>query len=267
MEKRAKTSLRRRLILAAITTAVFAFAGNTVVSAQERFKPGERVECDTLAIGTYYKGTVLPYLAKDNPGLAKDATGKFNYIHRVRLDNEASLRPEGGMCFTDRMRPLAGAAAAAPPVDKSVGPVTVDANNTLSADRPVIDCPTEQPKARNGSAPSAELLKKIVRCDKGEKAAQKGFDGAITVDVTALQIGAPRRWAPLEDSGDGKIGTTVYPVKVTYTQRTFYRTRTQVDENWIRIINFYVDSFGEWQSGSELPVKSPVSKDIPRFPN
>ena len=118
-------------------------------------------------------------------------------------------------------------------------------------------------KQETGSAPSAELLKKIVRCDKGEKAAQKGLDGAITIDVTALQIGAPRRWAPLEDSGDGKIGTVVYPVKVTYTERTFYRTRTHVAENWIRIINFYVDSFGEWRSGSELPVKSPVLKDIP----
>ena len=267
MKKHLGFGLLLRTVLSVIGAGVIMLSGSHTISGQEKYKPGERVECDTLAIGTYYKGTVLPYLAKDTPGLAKDATGKFNYIHRVRLDNDASLRPEGGMCFTDRMRPLAGAAAVPPRVDTSVGKVTVDANNTLSADRPVIDCPVEQQKARNGAAPTAELLKKIVRCDKGEKAAQKGLDGAITIDVTALQIGAPRRWAPLEDSGDGKIGTIVYPVKVTYTEKTFYRTRTQVAENWIRVINFYVDSFGEWQSGSELPVKSPVSKDIPRFPN
>lgn len=261
-----QTGLRKQFVLAALLIAVPVLAGNIAVSAQEKFKPGERVECDTLGIGTFDKGTVLPYLAKDNPALAKDATGKFHYIHRVRMDNDP-LRQEGGMCFTDRMRALSGPAASPPQVDNSVGKATVDANNTLSADRAVIDCPVTQPKAKNGSAPSAELLKKIIRCDKGEKAAQKGLDGAITVDVTALQIGAPRRWAPLEDSGDGKIGTTVYPVRATYTVKTFYRARTHVEENWIRTINFYVDSFGEWQSGSELPVKSPVLKDIPRNRN
>lgn len=231
-----------------------------------KFKPGDRVECDTMAIGTYYKGTVLPYLEKDEPEKFKDKTGKYFYIHRVRLDNEASTRPAGGMCFTDRMRLLTGAAATPPPVDNSVGKVTVDENNTLSADRPVIDCPVQQPKVKNGTSPNAELLKKIIRCDKGELPAQKGLDGAVTVDVTALQIGASRRWSPLADSGNGKTGTIVYPVKITYTVKIFYRSRTAVEEDWIRVINFYVNPFGEWQSGSEEPVKSPKIKDIPRFP-
>lgn len=232
-----------------------------------KFKPGDRVECDTMNIGKWFKGTVLSFEAKDEPEKAKDKTGKYFYIHRVRMDNEASLRPEGGMCFTDRTRLLTGDAAAAPPVDNSVGKVTTDENNTLSADRPIIECPVAQTKVKNGSRPNAELLKKIIRCDKGEKPAGKGLDGAITVDVTALEIGASRRWNPLEDSGDGKINSTVFPVKATYTVRTFYRTRTVVNENWIRIINFYVDSFGEWRSGSELPVKMPQTKDVPRFPN
>jgi len=231
-----------------------------------KFQPGDRVECDTMNIGTWFKGTVLPFLEKDNPDLAKDKTGKYFYIHRVRLDNEASTRPAGGMCFTDRTRLLTGAAAAPPPGDNSVGKVTVDENNTLSADRAIIECPVEQAKVKNGTRPNVELLKKIVRCDKGELPAQKGLDGAVTVDVTAIELGAPRRWNPLEDSGDGKINSTVYPVKATYTVKTFYRSRTVVNENWVRIINFYVNSFGEWQSGSELPVKSPQTKDIPRLP-
>ncbi len=231
-----------------------------------KFKTGDRVECDAAGIGDWLKGTVLPFEEKDNPGLDKDKTGKFFYIHRVRLDREASTRPAGGMCFTDRTRLLTGAAATPPPVDNSVGAVTVDGDNTLSADRPILDCPVEQTKVKNGTSPNTELLKKIVRCDKGEKPAQKGYDGAMTVDVTKIEIGAPRRWNPLEDSGDGKINSTVYPVKVTYTVKTFYRYRTAVEENWVRIINFYVNSFGEWQSGSELPVKSPQSKDIPRLP-
>lgn len=82
----------------------------------------------------------------------------------------------------------------------------------------------------------------------------------------ALTIGAARPWNALTDSGGGKRGTTVFPVKVAYTVRTFYRSRTAVEENWIRVINFFVNPFGEWESGSEEPVKSPQLKDIPRFP-
>lgn len=230
-----------------------------------KFKPGDRVECDDVGIGNYLKGTVLPFVANDNPDTAKDKSGKYFYIHRVRLDKYVSLRPEGGMCFTDRTRLLTGAAATPPPIDKSVGAVTVDENNTLSADRPIMDCPVEQTKVKNGARPNAELLKKIVRCDKGETPASKGFDGAVTVDVTALQIAAPRQWIYANDIG-GKPGTTIYPVRVTYTVKTFYRTRTVVNENWVRTINFYVNDFGEWQSGSEEPIKSPQSKDIPRLP-
>lgn len=231
-----------------------------------RFKPGDRVECGASGVNDWLKGTVLAFKDKDNPGLDKDKTGKYFYLHRVRLDKYASTKPDGGLCFTDRTRLLSGADAAAPPIDNSVGKVTTDTNNTLSADREILDCPVQQRKIANGSRPGADLLKKIVRCDKGELPAQKGLDGAVTVDVTALTIGAPRSWSPLADSGDGRRGTTVFPVKVTYTVRTFYRSRTAVEENWVRVINFYVNSFGEWQSGSEEPVKSPQIKDIPRFP-
>lgn len=230
-----------------------------------KFKPGNRVECDAAGIGDWLKGTVLPFEEKDNPDLDKDKTGKYFYIHRVRLDREASTRPAGGMCFTDRTRLLTGAAVAPPPVDDSVGKVTTDENNTLSADRPILECPVEQTKVKNGARPAAELLKKIVRCDKGEKPASKGYDGAVTVDVTALQVGTSRPWIYSQDIG-GKPGTTIYLVRVTYTVKTFYRNRTTVDENWVRTINFYVNDFGEWQSGSEEPIKSPQSKDIPRLP-
>ena len=239
--------------------------GTTQNKAGAKFKPGDRVECDAAGIDSWLKGTVLPFLAKDEPELAKDKSGKYFYIHRVRLDRDASLRPEGGMCFTDRTRLLTGGAAIPPPVDTSVGKVTVDEDNTLSADRPVMACPVSQPKAKNGSRPDPELLKKIVRCDKGETRASKGSDGAVTVDVTALQIATPRPWVYANDVG-GVPGTTIYPVRVTYTVKTFYRTRTVVAENWVRTINFYVNDFGEWQSGSEEPVRSPQSRDIPRLP-
>ena len=75
MEDRMKTriDLGQPFVLAVLLIAVPVLMGNIEVSAQEKFKPGERVECDTLGIGTFDKGTVLPYLAKDNPALAKDA--------------------------------------------------------------------------------------------------------------------------------------------------------------------------------------------------
>lgn len=59
------------------------------------------------------------------------------------------------------------------------------------------------------------------------------------------------------------MGTQVYPVKVTYTEKTFYRSRTAVSANWVRVMNFYVNAFGEWQSGSEESIKPGEQKDLP----
>lgn len=129
----------------------------------------------------------------------------------------------------------------------------------------VLKCPVPQAAARNGDKPDLEVLKKIVRCRKGEKPASPGYDeGAVTVEVSSLLIGSPRDWDGRRDSGSGERGTKVWPVKVTYTDKTHYRTRTEVAEDWIRVMNFYVDAFGEWRSGSEEPVKSPTVKSVPK---
>ena len=140
---------------------------------------------------------------------------------------------------------------------------SVDANNTVQANRPILPCPVEQSPAKNGSAPDVELVKQVVRCKKGELAATKGLDGAVTVEVSQLKVGQPRPWKYALDIGSGTVETIVYPVKVTYTIRTFYRSRIVLENDWIRIMNFYVDAFGEWQSGSEEHVKSPVSSEMP----
>lgn len=132
------------------------------------------------------------------------------------------------------------------------------------AQEPALKCPLIQKPARNGDKPDAELLKKLVRCRKGEKAVEPGSEGAVTVEVTAVTIGSPRDWDGRRDSGSGERGTKVYPVKVTYTERTHYRTRTVVAEDWMRLMNFYVDSFGEWRSGSEEPIQPPINKSIPK---
>lgn len=148
---------------------------------------------------------------------------------------------------------------------KIVNAQSVDKDNTLSADRPIQSCPVVQPTVKNGAKPNAELIKKIIRCNKGEIAASKGYDGAVTVDVTSIQIGVPRKWSYARDSGSGSKETWVYPVKAIYTVKTFYRKRTAVEENWIRILNFYVNAFGEWAVGSEEGVKAPVLKELTRL--
>jgi hypothetical protein len=142
---------------------------------------------------------------------------------------------------------------------------TVDKNNTLSADRPIIGCPIQQSPVKNGAKPNPALLKKLIQCSKGEQVASKGYDGAVTVEVASVQVGTPRGWSNLLDMGSGATAQTiVYPVKAVYTVKTFYRTRTWYSENWVRVINFYVNAFGEWASGSEEGIKMGTSKDIPR---
>ncbi len=142
--------------------------------------------------------------------------------------------------------------------------LTLAGITSASAQEGVLKCPIAQKPARNGDKPNADLLKKLVRCKKGEKPADPGSDGAVTVDVTALVVGSPRDWDGRLDSGSGQRGTKVYPVKVTYTEKTHYKTRTVVAEDWMRVMNFYVDSFGEWRSGSEESVRSPTNKSVPR---
>ena len=137
---------------------------------------------------------------------------------------------------------------------------TVDKDNTLSADRPILTCPVDQPTVKNGAKPDIELFKKLIQCSWGEAPATKGYDGAITVDVTSLQVGTPRKWDILRDLGNG----TVYPVKAKFGYKTFYRTRTSVSANWIRVFNFYVNAFGEWAVGSQESIKAGDLSDIPR---
>lgn len=127
-----------------------------------------------------------------------------------------------------------------------------------------IACPVVQPPATKGAPPDQDLMKNLVRCKKGEKAVAPGEEGAVRVQVSALQIGTPRPWSYEQDSGNAQPGTIVYPVKVTYSVTTYYRKATEVEEGWVRILNFYINAFGEWQIGSEEPVRPPTSKRIPK---
>jgi hypothetical protein len=251
-------SIWRNTFFAAITTLLFA-AGNFAAAQSPKFNTGDRVECDKAGIKYWEKGTVMPYLKNDA------ADGRH---YRVRLDTHAhgGMYTDGIECNAVNMRLMAGAAPYKPEATAvPVGRATVDEFNTLSADRPILNCPTEQKPAKNGTAPNPEVIKRVIRCGLGEKGAAKGMDGALTIDVTALQIGTSRPWDRLQDRNGGTPGkTVVYPVKVTYTEKTFYRSGTKVGNNSIRVFNFFVNGFGEWQYGSVDTIKRPDNTNVPR---
>lgn len=254
--KNLNLSRQKRLVFAAIAFCVFMFGGQATVTAQGKYKPGDRVECEVTGNpnGKYWeKGTVLEFRANDQPD------GSW---YRVKADSNKVEY----YCKIEHIRPIAGGLQTKTEnkvekkeVTKEKTAVEVN-NNPAGGD--FIQCPVRQKQVRNGSRPDAELLKKIIRCAKGEKAVEESDEGAVKVDISAIQIGAPRPWSYSQDLGNAKPGTVVYPVKANYMVKTFYRTATEVEEGWIRIFNFYVNAFGEWQIGSEENVKSPKVKRI-----
>lgn len=146
-------------------------------------------------------------------------------------------------------------------LDVALAMVLILAATPLTAQS--LTCPIPQTAVSADAKPDAELFKQLLRCKKGEKSVAAGDEGAVTVEVSALQVGTARPWSYRQDSGSGQEGTLVYPVKATYTVRTHYRAATEEETGWIRILNYYVDSFGEWQIGSEEPVKSATTQRIP----
>lgn len=131
-------------------------------------------------------------------------------------------------------------------VEKNIVKLRVDENNTVLADRPILNCPVEQKRVKNGTAPNSKLLTQLIRCI-WERPASVGSDGAVTMDLTPLIIGSPRRFNPRTDLG-GNPNTIVYPVKTNYIQKTFYRERIIIDK-YEGVFNCSIDSFGEWKCG------------------
>jgi hypothetical protein len=207
-------------------------------SAAGKYRIGQRVECDSAGVGKYEKGTVVAFDQYDSP----EAAEKY---YRVRLDSGLNNR---AVCRLERLRPLGNTAGDVDPMSKAV-PLRTDEDGTVLADRELLDCDNlAQPKAQNGARPPAPLMNKLIRC-LFEKPARKGMDGAVTMDLTPLQIGAARKWILYQDIGSGATpNTLVYPIRTTYTLRTFFRTRiTERVEN--AVFNCYVTTFGEWSCG------------------
>ena len=221
-------------------------AASSEAAAQE-YKTGDRVECDTTETGKrWMKGTITPF-AKGDFGPGGEPDGSWYHFKADANQVEYPCKP----AF---MRRIAGAAAAPKTIKTPAGDADVGQDNNAAATvaGDFLDCPISQKK---GARPNAELFKKIIRCNKGEKAVDEGDEGAVRVDVSTLEIGAARPWSYSQDSGTGKAGTLVYPVKASYSVTTFYRNATELSDGWIRVLNFYVNAFGEWEIGSEIPIK------------
>ncbi len=249
---------RRQLFWATIAAVFLMFIGNSTAQAQVKYKSGDRVECDSTETGKWWtKGMIMPFQKGDFGG-GQEPDGSW---YRFKADYNGVEYP----CKPAFIRPIAAAKTDDP---NKVGETErndkqMPENETL-ADGDFLECPVEQKQVKNGARPNVELVKKIIRCKKGEKAVEAGDEGAVKVEISAVQIGASRPWSYSQDSGNAKPGTPVYPVKATYTVKTFYRNATEVEEGWVRILNFYVNAFGEWQIGSEETIKGGKFKRIPK---
>ena len=241
--------------------AILLLLGAGEAAAQAQYKPGDRVMCNLIGMTApqyekYYEpGTVLAFRHGDGPD------GSW---YRVKADSNGVEY----YCKLEVIRPIANAAPPAPqPVPAPAAPrPQAPTPAPRMAEIPAgtfLDCPIEQPQVQNGARPDPELLKKLIRCKKGEKSVPAGQEGAVQVVVSAVQVGTSRPWTYRQDTGSGQQGTIVFPVKATYTVKTLYRAATEVEENWVRIFNVYVDAFGEWQIGSEEPVRPGKPQRIP----
>ena len=209
----------------------------TASAQQPQFKVGDRVEVDYLLLDNptkFHNGTIVEI----------DRSGR-SYVGEVDpLPGKLPLKYNIPFASRQSIRALAGGAGPNIPSEK----LRVDENDTVLADREILDCEHFNPRGRNGAPPSTELATKLIRCTF-EKPAEPGMDGAKTMDITALTIGAPHRWTVL-DSGQGNASTLVYPVRVMRNEKIFYRTRNVLTTGKETMFTCLVNTTGQGQCGS-----------------
>jgi len=260
MKKQTNLHSIKLLSLAMVAAITIIVGAAFTVSAQEErtYKVGDRVEA--LPSGTkWVKGTIveihLNYGEINGVSVRVDDEKDYTGALRVYTTHVNNVRPLNETAEEKQTQAVKQATA-----DKIVVKLRVDENNTVLADREILACPVEQKPVKKGTRPNAQLLGKLIRCI-WEKPARSGMDGAVTMDLTPLQIGAPRAWNPRRDLG-GSAGTIVYPVKTTYTKKYFYRERTEVDE-YTGVFNCSINSFGEWACGMAENKRKGETKSIP----
>jgi hypothetical protein len=208
-----------------------------------KFKVNDRVEfsANNACLGSQYaiptKGTIVEV----NPGM----TSRNYVILADPLPGQAPRRMTIPMAREEcGMRALGG-----PAPKIQTDKLRVDENNTVLADRELLDCEHLKHDGRNGSPPPVELLKKLIRC-LYEKPSPVGQDGATTMDITEFTVGAPHRWRLYEDMGQGTANTLVYPVRVKWNMKTFSRTTNVLVTGNEGTFSCFADATDLWQCGS-----------------
>jgi hypothetical protein len=241
----------RQSVPALLVGLALVLVSGIAAAAQTSYQTGDRVECEVTGNvnGKFWeKGTVLSFRPGDQPD------GSW---FRVKADSNKVEY----YCKLEHIRPISGAAkpqqAPEPRASQPNSSQTEAKGDPAPLNTDFVECPVKQKQVKNGTRPDEQIVRRLIRCNKGEKAVDPGDEGAVRVEISAIRIGAARPWSYRQDSGNGKLGTIVYPVKATYTVKTLYRTAIEVEDGWVRILNFYVNAFGEWAIGSEENVTSP----------
>ena len=223
-------------------------ANNDAGGAQ--FKVGDRVEVDELHISTSSPASMQSW--KKGTVTEIDTRPGYRPNYAVQLDPLPGQLPESTRIpvtrnATERVWIRSGGGAA-PKIETEK--LRVDENSTVLANREVLDCGhRDQPSARNGSPLPAEEAKKLIRCALGEHPSPAGGQGATAVDISQFAIGAPRRWNLRTDTGaGGTANTIVYPVRVKYTTKSFYREQNKVTSDREQLFMCHVD-VGRWICG------------------
>lgn len=235
-------------------------AGGQVMAGAGEFKIGDRVEVDVTGSKRFFeRGTIVEYRKNDMYNGRSAASG---YFWRVRLDS-MDADEEGRVFKAADMRPI-GQQMQVLNILAVTGFFDEQATGTVMADRPIEKCPVDQKQVARNAKPDTAVIAKLIKC-LWEAPSAPGMDGALTVDLTPLKVGQPRRWNRLTDIGNGNLDTMVFPIQTDYTWKTFYRTQTRVLVSR-GIFNCYVNTLSEWQCGlgeskkiSEETIKKPAT--------
>lgn len=250
--------------------AILLFVSFVVGQNAQKFKIGDRVECDMSGSRTYWdKGTIIPFKDGDRYNGQSPDSG---YFYRVRLDKIPDA-PEGYLMKADDLRPLAPPKPSQKQNENRSGnvkktiPQKTDENNTSTEEE--NDNSQSSFNTSNGGtcqimtnpkttgAASASLFKAIIKA-MTDKEAKPGMDGAVCLEFTNFQMGAPQQWRPESDPrrvGTDRLGTkpkTIYQVKADYIITTDYRTEWAITE-WTKTVYtcFKDESFGNWKCRGE----------------
>ena len=250
-----RTCLKALFCSVCLNFALLVAATSMAQAQTPKWKEGDRVEVDMIT--------------QSNPANAKWRKGAITKVDLSSMAYVIQLDPLPGQLPKIMTIPIrdyaekwirAGGAGGAPQMETDK--LRVDENDTVLADRGLLDCTNlKQPPARNGSPPPAELAKKLIRC-LYEKPSAPGSDGATTMDITEFRPGSPHRWNVNADSGPGGTPSTlVYPFRVKWNQKTFYRSYNEAQTDNERVFSCYVD-VDKWFCGSAQFIKDGDKKQI-----